>query len=194
MVIGGLQIKEIIIDVFIVGVFFVLFGFIHFSISLGAYGFFTCGNEYLSRWHDIKEGFISAIALSTVQIIITYNIAIIRTVVFKIAFWIGTLMTIISIIILGIDLCSPSDYYSNFDKASWDNSNSERLKMIRVFYEDRSLIGYSREQLKDKLGEGYDSWQFDENEIGYHTDGFATPLVFTFQNDTVVKYELWCND
>ena len=189
-----LTLRNAIIDLLISVSVYLCVSFFLLNLSFSAYGFFTCGKEYLTRWEDIRLSFAGSILLLAFQLFSTYYIYTLRTIVFKVVFWIGTAATFIAVVIFGIDTFTPSNYYEDFNAEKWKTKSTDRLKMVRTFNDNRSLIGKSKSEILKMLGGGYKSWNVEENQLAYYTEGYASPFVLTLKNDTVVSHELECHD
>lgn len=163
-------------------------------LMMYSFGFWPCGSDYLDTWKDIIAGFLVSLLVLGFQLHLTLKVYYLRTTIFKFSSWTITLISLSLIFILGKETLSYSDYYAEFDAMKWKTAEEKPLSMIRVFYEDQRFIGKTREEVIAMLGEGFESWIIDENEIGYRTEGYASPLIFRFENDTVIHYELGCYD
>jgi hypothetical protein len=187
-------IQNLLIDsvITIILAIFQFYGFL--LIMIFSFGFFICGNGYLHVWENIRNGFILSIIILIIQVLITLKTFKLRTVIIRISLWVITVSTLIPVFILGTETFKYSHYYEEFDSEKWQAEDEKPLSMIRQFCDDQSLMGKTREEISALLGEGTDYWAIDENEMAYRTEGYLSPLVFTFKNDTVVKYELQCYD
>jgi hypothetical protein len=189
-----LNFKNISIDIILVSIVAILQFFVFAILLIFSTGFLTCGNEYLGLWKGNRNGFVIGLMIFLFQFLLCKTIANKRTIIFQICIWIICFCGLVPFIALGIETFNYSKYYEPFDSEKWKSIEPKPLAMIRNIYEDHTFIGSTRKEVIEQLGEGYESWTIHENEIGYRTEGFASPLVFTFENDTVVKYELQCYD
>lgn len=190
----GLTVKNILIDSAITIALGACQFYGFFILLVSSYGFFLCGNTYLNEWNNIRVGFAISVIIFIAQIVITLYTYKLGTVIIRLSFWAITLSTLFPIVQLGKDTFNYSKYYEEFDSEKWQSADEKPLKMIRVFYKDQRFIGKTREEVIGQLGEGIDSWTIGENELGYTTSGYASPLVFTFKDDTVIHYGLQCYD
>ena len=189
-----INLKNSLIDILLALIVGVLQFFTWAFITIYSFGFLICGNEYLTQWKSIRTGFIIGLIIFIFQVLFCRAFANHRTIILKISLWFVCFSAFIPISALGYETFYYSAYYEPFDSEKWKSMEPKPLSMVRNIYEDKTFIGSTRKGLIDKLGNGFESWVIDSNEIGYRTDGYASSLVFTLKNDTVTSYELWCND
>ncbi|MCB9195073.1 MAG: hypothetical protein H6600_09445 [Flavobacteriales bacterium] len=189
-----LTIISAIVDIVLVigAVFFQLITM--FFVLFSSFGIFTCGHDYLILYNSILSGFIFSVVIFAAQLTITLASQNKSTIILKIGFWIITLSTLYPIYLLGRPTLNYTHYYQDFDQEKWLAAREKPLNMIRVFYEDHRFIGKTRKDIIETLGEGVSLYHYENNEIVYETEGFESPLVFYFDNDTVVEYDLSCHD
>jgi len=82
-------------------------------------------------------------------------------------------------------------YHTKFDKEIWTQSKWKPEKMSKTLVREKTLIGMTRMQVKEMLGEGSEE-SADESKrgsISYLVENNWTLMVF-FQNDKVVETKL----
>lgn len=77
-------------------------------------------------------------------------------------------------------------YYpkTDFDKQEWNNKKEERYKMSKDIINSEMLIGKTKEEVIELLGD--DFYSYDENSIEYDL-GFV-PMLFNIDPDVLVIY------
>ena len=83
-------------------------------------------------------------------------------------------------------------YHTKFDKTVWEQSNWKPEKMAKTLVKEKTLIGLTRTQVKEMLGEGskeYGDANSDRGSILYSVKNDWT-LVVLLQKDKVIETEL----
>lgn len=157
--------------------------------------FFPCGNSYLTIWEGARNRLIVTICILGIQVLIlrTASTEVSKVVLYFLR--VAAVAWFIPLIVFGNRTLDYSTYYRGFDEQEWKSTDYKPFSMIRVFFDEEPFEGMKRNEIELLLGKGYSDWTIDENEIGFRTDAFASPIVFTFDEDSVlVKMELECYD
>lgn len=91
-----------------------------------------------------------------------------------------------------IYLVEQNFYNTKFDKKIWTQSERKPEKMAKTLVKEKTLIGLTRTQVKEMLGEGvreYGNKNTDRGSIIYHVENDWTFSVF-FQYDKVIETQL----
>lgn len=164
-------------------------------INLGVYGMFPpCGIDLLTQWQDLLIGFYVSLGVFFVHILITFLLIRKRTIVFKTALALLTLSSFVTAAYLGIDAVQTNHYYEDFNPEKWRNTTDKPVTMIRTMYESQELIGLSKNQLEQKLGETSVEENGSKKTFYYPTDVDQLPLHIFLQNDTVTSITMGCRD
>lgn len=188
------QLKHIIKDIAIAVIVAAIHCYLYFVLIFASYGFFTCGNEYLNQWNNIRTGFLVTVVIFIIELIVCYYTFRRSTKVRAVSSWILVASVLFPVLQLGESTFNVSNYYKDFDSKSWKNAKEKPLSMIRKFYEDKRFIGKTKKEIMDELGEGEKRHYSDSNMIIYNTDGYLSPFVISFKNGKVDKYYLICED
>ena len=99
---------------------------------------------------------------------------------------------LILIVIATIYLFEHNVYHTKFDKTIWEQSEWKPESMAKTLVKEKVLIGMTRAQVKEMLGEGskeYGNASSDRGSILYQVKNDWT-LIVLFQKDKVVETEL----
>jgi len=133
--------KNILIDSILSLIYAVIQFYGSFALLFLSFGFYTCGNEYLHQWNNLKYGFFISCIVIVFQLILTYKLYRSRTIIIRISFLIITSSSILPFLILGKETFSYSNYYEKFDEKKWKSQTEKPITMIRTFYDDQRFIG-----------------------------------------------------
>lgn len=172
----------------------VIFGASHFFVILLSIAFFysfldCCGEGCLEPYSSFSDGIRFPIVFAIFHLIIVFFICKSRAVIFIFSVFVVVSTTFITLDFKA-NLPNFANYYEEFDAQKW--KKEKPIEMVRVFFEDERFIGKTSLELIETLGEGY---EMRYNRIDYYIrNAYATTLVFTLENDTVVNQELYCYD
>lgn len=94
---------------------------------------------------------------------------------------------------IGFRYFDKSTYYEDFDGTRW-SATENRLKMARKLVKDDRLIGMRKDEIIEKLGQGYESTVNDKQVLTYNIDGDWIKLALTFQSNKVEQSDVWVYD
>ncbi len=82
-----------------------------------------------------------------------------------------------------------SSYYEPFNKEIWSQSSSKPIKMVRDLIKKDELIGLTRKQAEDKLGNGDQrkSFHLSDNDLVYGTQNGYALLVLEIKESRVER-------
>lgn len=172
----------------------VIFGASHFFVILLSVAFFysfldCCGEGCLEPYSSFSDGVWIPIVFAIFHLIIVFFICKSKAVIFIFSVFVVVSTAFITLNFKA-NLPNRADYYEEFDAQKWKKETP--IGMARVFFEEESFIGKTYLELIETLGEGY---EMTYDRIDYPiSDAYATILVFTIKNDTVMNQELHCYD
>lgn len=185
-----LNLKNILIDIGLVGLFGAFQCYLIFVLIIYFEGFFICGNQILDLATNTKNLVILLFICGIIETFYIFYFLKSRTVIWKYS----SIAILLIIFIVGIfstvQLYCTNKFYEDFDSRKWKSLSNKPVSMIRTLHEDKVLIGKTREEIRYLLGkENYQK----SDEITYHTDCYD-PLIIVFENGKVKKLFLRCND
>lgn len=94
----------------------------------------------------------------------------------------------------GIIYFDKSNYYEKFDKQIWSSSKDKPLKMARELVKNKTLIGLTRKEAIQKLGQGKAFNRDNTDYIRYRTTLGYCDFGLVFENGKVRHAGLWVDD
>lgn len=161
-----------------------------FGIVFSIEPLYTCGDEYLGAWVRVMSISLILILLIVIEISIFYKVLNVKSKLFKYSFYLLILIIMYPLSLTLYETFSYSNYYQDFDSEKWISSESKPFTMIRTLIGEEYLIGKSRNEIINNLGEG----SVKNNVIEYQTDGYSTGFVVEFKKDTVIRLYFTCYD
>lgn len=93
----------------------------------------------------------------------------------------------------GKDYFNKSTYYESFDRVQW-TANTNRVKMARKLVKEEELLGLSKDDVTQKLGQGFETTDNDRPVLLYNVDGDWMKLALLFERDKVSEADIWVYD
>ncbi len=182
---------------FLIGL--LIFGLVHYLIYdiLFSYAFeiFPCEDDLLDDRLQHNIVFFTLAGLIIGQAFVSRKL--IKGKDYKFSGWAGILLilpAIYFIVMVGPKGLIKSNYYTEFSKDSWGNTENRTEEMIRYTINEEVLLGMTREEIKSELGQpAYYSCEEDSCFV-YHTKSEYTPINVKFQDNKVQKVYVICID